>query len=194
MKNFPKKIFIMALEHVKQEIIEHAEAEARKILADAKEQAKKDMDAAHRTLDAFDTELQESLQKELDALEKKYYASMKLASKKVLLLKQKELLDALFQELREHLAQLSKAEKTKIFASLFTAAKKQASIGKIYCAKQDVPLVKTLFSIAEAKEMVGGIIVENKDKTLLLDYSFDSIVASLQENKLQEVTALLFGK
>ena len=184
----------MALEHVKQEIIENAEAEARKILADAKDHAKKEMDAAHRTLDAFDTELQESLQKELDGLEKKYYASMKLASKKVLLQKQKELVDALFQELREHLAQLPKTEKTKILASLYDASKKQVSIGKIYCAKQDVPLVKTLFSTVEAKEMVGGIIVENKDRTLLLDYSFDSIVALLQENKLQEVTALLFGK
>ncbi|MEK6921897.1 MAG: V-type ATP synthase subunit E family protein [Nanoarchaeota archaeon] len=184
----------MALEQVKQEIIEHAEAEARKILANAKEHAKKEMDAAHSTLDVFDTELQESLQKELDALEKKYYASMKLASKKVLLQKQKELVDALFQELREHLAQLPKAEKTKIFASLFDAAKKQVSIGKIYCAKQDVPLVKTLFSTVEAKEIIGGIIVESKDRTLLFDYSFDSIVAALQENKLQEVTALLFKK
>jgi V/A-type H+-transporting ATPase subunit E len=184
----------MALEHVKQEIIEHAEAEARKTLADAKEHAKKEMDAAHRALDVFDTELQESLQKELEALEKKYYASMKLASKKVLLQRQKELVDALFQELRTHLAELPKAEKTKILAGLFDAAKKQLSIGKIYCLKQDVSLMKTFFSNVEAKDMIGGIIVESKDRTLLLDYSFDSLIALLQENKLQEVTAALFGK
>ncbi len=182
----------MALEHVKQEIIAHAETEAKKFFADAMAQAKKEMDAAHQLLDVFDAELQESLKKELDVLEKKYYAHMKLAAKKIILQQQKELVDALFHDLCEHLQQLPKAEKKKLLTSLFAAAKKQCAIRKVYCASSDVVLVKTLFSSVEPKNIIGGIIVENKEETFLLDYSFDSIITLLREQKLKEVTALLF--
>ena len=184
----------MGLEHVKHEIIEHAEREAQKLAAHAKQQAKKEMDRAHAAVDAFDTDIQAQLQKELEQMEKKYSASMKLLSKKFLLQRRKEILEKLFQQLRTTLSSLPKSEKNTLYTLLYTRAKKQCSVGKVYCAKQDMALVKTLTSAVFEQPMAGGIIVESKDGDYLFDDSFDSMIAQLYEQKLQEVTAQLFGE
>ena len=179
---------------MKHEIIAHAEQEAHSITAQAKEQAKKDMQSAHAIVDAFDTDIQAQLQKELEQMEKKYSASMKLLSKKYLLQKRKEILEEVFAQLRTTLSSLPKAEKKALYDVLYARAKKQCTAGNIYCAKQDIALVKTLASAVVEQPMVGGIIVESKDGNYLIDYSFDSMIAHMYEQKLQEVTAQLFGE
>ncbi|MFA6888949.1 MAG: V-type ATP synthase subunit E family protein [Candidatus Woesearchaeota archaeon] len=184
----------MGLEQVKHEIIEHAEREATKIVSHAKEQAKKDIENAHTVIDAFDTEIQAQLQKEFDQLERKYHAGMKLLSKKILLQKRKEILQAIFQNLQITLSTLPKSEKSKILVGLFTKAKKQCIVGTVYCAQQDVALVKSFTNVVCEKPILGGIIVESKDGDFLIDYSFDSMLSQLQEQKLQEVSAELFGE
>ena len=184
----------MGLEHVKHEIIEYAEHEATTIVSHAKEQAKKEMESAHTLIDVFETDVQAQLQKELEQLERKYHAGMKLLSKKILLQKRKEILQNVFQELQTTLSELPKAEKSKILDGLFAQAKKECTVGKVYCAKQDIALVKSFSSAVFEKPLIGGIIVESKDGEFLIDYSFDSMLSQLQEQKLQEVTAQLFGE
>lgn len=184
----------MGLEHVKHEILTHAEQEAKKVVAAAKEQAKMDFETAHQTVDAFETEIQATLQKELDALERQYAAGMQLTAKKILLQKRREVLDAVFQQAAAALIALSNAEKKKLYSILFSQAKKQCTAGIVFCAKQDVSLVKTLCPSVQSIDIIGGIIVESKDSTVRFDYSFDSVLVELQEKKLQEVAQLLFGK
>ena len=183
----------MGLDHVKKEIIDQAEEEAKHIVGAAKEQTKKDTDAGHGIADAFEAEIDAALKKELDSLDKRYYANMQLLSKKILLAKKKELLEQLFEEFSEGLAKMSKAEKTKILQTLVDRAKKQCAIGKIYCASQDVSIVKGFFPAVEQKSLIGGIVAESKDGYYRYDYSFDTMLNQLQERKLQEVYALLFG-
>ncbi len=183
----------MGLDHVKKEIIDHAEEEARHIVGAAKEQAKKDIDAAHGIVDAFEAEVDATLKKELDALDKRYYASMQLLSKKILLQKKKELLEELFQEFSNDLVKMPKAERAKILRMLVDRAKKQCALGKIYCSQQDVSIVRGFFSAVQQKPLIGGIIAESKDGNYRFDYSFDTLLTNLQEKKLQEVYSLLFG-
>lgn len=184
----------MGLEHVKHEIIGHAEHEAQKLMSSAKQQAKKDMDAAHAVIDAFEAEIQEQLAKEIEQLERKYAAGMKLLSKKILLQKRKEILNTLFEDLRSTLSHLEKAEKSRILHALFTKAKKQCTAGTVYCAKQDMAIVRSFASSVKEQQMIGGIIVESKDCNYLIDYSFDSMVHQLYEKQLQEINKLLFGE
>ncbi len=187
------QVFIMGLDHVKKEIIDQAEEEAKHIVTAAKEQTKKDIDAAHGIADAFEAEVDAALKKELDSLDKRYYASMQLLSKKILLQKKKKILEELFQEFSDSLLKMPKVEKTKTLQILVDCAKKQCSIGKIYCASQDLSIVKGLFSVVEQKPLIGGIVAESKDGNYRFDYSFDTMLTQLQERKLQEVYSLLFS-
>ncbi|MBI5073169.1 hypothetical protein HZA99_05090 [Candidatus Woesearchaeota archaeon] len=182
----------MSLEHVKKELKDHAEQEAHKLVAQAKELAKKEMDYAHEGVDAFETEIQAALQKELEVLERRYEAGMKLAAKKVLLEKRKQLLEETFAEAKETIRNLPKAEKTKMLSMLFDRAKKECTVGKVYCAKQDTAIVKTFASQVAEEAMLGGIIVENKEGTMRVDESFDAMMKDIQEKKLQKVAEILF--
>ncbi len=187
------QVSIMSLDHVKKEIIDHAEEEAKQIVSAAKEQVKKDTDISHGIADAFEAEVDAALKKELEALDKRYYASMQLLSKKILLQKKKELLEELFSEFSTSLAKMPKAEKAKILQALVDRAKKQCALGKIYCAAQDVSIVNGLFSAVEHKPLIGGIVAESKDGHYRFDYSFDTMLSQLEEKKLQEVYLLLFS-
>lgn len=182
----------MSLEHVKKELKDHAEQEAHKLVAEAKELAKKEMDHAHEIVDAFETETQAALQKELEVLERRYEASMKLAAKKVLLEKRKQLLEETFEDAKEMIRNLPKAEKTKMLSMLFDRAKKECSVGKVYCAKQDIAIVKAFAPQVVEEAMLGGLVVENKEGTMRIDESFDAMIKDLQEKKLQNVAEILF--
>jgi V/A-type H+/Na+-transporting ATPase subunit E len=185
-------VLIMALEHVKEEIIDHAQSEGKKMVAEAKAEAKKSLDEAHGVIDTFEEETHVALEKELETLEKKYYAGMKMQAKKVTFQARKEVLTQLFADVRGKLEKSPKLERAKMLATLFQRAKKQCSVGKVYCAKQDIALVKKHCKNAVAADMFGGLILESKDGTIRIDYSFDSILAQVEEEKLQDVATLLF--
>ncbi len=182
----------MSLEHVKKEVKDHAEQEAHMIVTQAKELAKKEMDHAHEIVDAFETETQTALQKELEVLERRYEASMKLAAKKVLLEKRKQLLEETFEQAKQIIQNLPKAEKEKMLRLLFDRARKECSGGKVYCAKQDMQIVKTFGSQVVEEVMLGGLVLENKEATMRVDASFDTMIKDLKEKKLQNVAEILF--
>lgn len=182
----------MSLEHVKAEMKDYAEQQAHKFIANAKDLAKKEMEKSHELVDAFEEETQAVLQKELEMLEKKYEASMKLTAKKVLLEKRKQVIEETFTEIKQIIQNFPKAEKTKLLTMLFDRAKKECAVGKVYCAKQDVPIVRTFANQIVEEVMLGGIVVENKEGTMRLDESFDAMIHDLQEKKLQEIAAILF--
>lgn len=183
----------MGLEDVKQDIIANAEQEAKKIVSMAKELVKKEFESAHQLIDSFETDVQDSLQKELDALEKRSAAHMQLTAKKIFLQKRRELLDAVLIETKQVIAALPVQEKKKIYKTLFSKAKKECTIGRIFCAKQDGAIVKGFFPNIKYTEMIGGIIVENNEGTLRIDYSFDSLLHNIQEKKLQNLANILFS-
>lgn len=183
----------MGLEDVKHDIIANAEQEAKKIVTKAKELVKKEFESAHQIVDSFEIDVQESLQKELATLEKRSAAHMQLTAKKIFLQKRRELLDTVVQETKQVIAALSVQEKKKIYRALFSKAKKQCTIGRIFCTKQDAVIVKRFFPHIKYTEMIGGIIVENNEGTLRIDYSFDSLLHNVQEKKLQNIANLLFS-
>ncbi len=183
----------MGLEQVKHEIIGHADAEVKRLLAEAKAQVKQELEGAHTCVDLFEAELHAGEEKESAALEKKYAASMKMQAKKILFQKRKEVLIALFAALRVELSKLPHTKRQKIMSILFQRAKDQCPVGTVYCAKQDFFFAKKLWNQSVATTILGGIIVENPSGTLRIDYSFDTLLQDIEEKKLQEVAKLLFS-
>jgi V/A-type H+/Na+-transporting ATPase subunit E len=182
----------MGLQHVKEEIIEHAQNEAKEIIVQAKSEAKKTLDEAHGVAESFEEETKIHFDNEFAMLEQKYHARMKMQAKKISFQARKKVLADLFVDMRKKLVGLSKEKRTKILGTLYDRAKKQCSEGRIYCARQDVPIVKKYTKNVVVDDMFGGLILESKDKTIRIDYSFDSILAVVEEEKLQDVATILF--
>ena len=70
-------------------------------------------------------------------------------------------------------------------------AKNDIEVAKIYCNKKDLKVLKDFK--AEAADITGGLIAENKEGTVRVDYSFDTMLQNIKENELQSINKVLFG-
>ena len=61
----------------------------------------------------------------------------------------------------------------------------------IYCSKKDVKFLKGLD--AKPVEIAGGLIAENREKTIRVDYSFETLLQGIKESEMQHINKLLFG-
>ena len=64
----------------------------------------------------------------------------------------------------------------------------------IYSNKRDEPFVRshTKITFGGLIETLGGIIVENKEKTLQLDYRYETIAEIIWDRSLKEIAEKLF--
>ncbi len=181
----------MALEHVQQEILHTAEDAAKKILADAKEQVRVEMEHTHTACALLEKQTQELMEKEEEMAVKRMEANKKLIVRKVLLEKKKELLEETFAETKKVLQNMPRSEKVKILRHLFDTAKKEMSIGTLYVGSQDKEIVNAFGIPVQQESMLGGLIAENKEGTVRTDYSFDALLQEIEEKRRHDVAALL---
>lgn len=182
----------MALDKVADEIIESAMKEADALLAEAKRAAAEIAHAAEEQVRLQEREAGEHTQKVADALSRKELASAKLEVKRLQLDARKAVLDEVYSRLTEKIASLDEKEKAKIYKPLLSKAEFEP--GAIYANAKDAALVKKLTDVPVKKaDILGGLLLENKDRTIRLDHSFDTALEALKEDSLREVSRRLFG-
>ena len=183
----------MALDKVAEEIIESAMKEADGLLAEAKAAAAEAAHAAEEQVRLQERDADENTRKLADAMSRKELASAKLEVKRLQLDARKAVLDEVYSRLTEKIASLDEKEKAKIYKQLLSKAEFEP--GTVYANARDSELVKRLAGGVPVKkaDVLGGLLIENKDRTVRLDYSFDTALDALKEDSLREVSRRLFG-
>ena len=182
----------MSLHQLKEEIVKHAEEEARKITEEAHKKETEILSVKKEALRKKEDEKAEMIEKELNALERREIAAMTVETRKYLYEKKTEIMENIFKKAEEELHKLSKKEKTAIINALLRKASKEIEISTIYCNSSDKGFVRTSTEIIADENITAGIIVENKDKTIRIDYSLENTMQQLREQKLQEIAYTLF--
>ena len=118
-------------------------------------------------------------------------ASAELESKKLILEAKKEAIESVFEEARKRIEKLSGKQREDCMNRLLEKAKNDIAVAKVYCSKNDARLVEGFK--AEPSGINGGLIAENADGTVRVDYSFDTMLQNIKENELQEISKILFG-
>ena len=183
----------MSLDSVKDEIIHVAKVEAKKKIATAKKevvQIVKDTQAKSVVLEA-------ALKKELKEHEvfsrNKVDASVALEVKKLSFEKKKEVLETTFMKALEKVDAMDAAKRKTFLKALLAKAEGQMPFSVLYCNVKDSKLLgKGNYAITIDDSISGGIIVENKQGTVRLDYTFRTLFEQLRENALQDIAGLLF--
>ncbi len=181
----------MGLEVVKEEVLKDAKAEEEKLVAEAREEAKRMMKKAEKEIEVLRKKSEEEIRKKIDIIKKQELASAELENKKMLLEAKKDLIENVFAEVKKKVESLDSKKRQDYIEKLLEKIKNEIEVEYVYCNKKDANLVKDFK--AEAADIIGGLIVENKDKTIKVDYSFDSMLESIKENELQEVNKILFS-
>jgi V/A-type H+-transporting ATPase subunit E len=103
--------------------------------------------------------------------------------------------DILNTTYKESLQALSTLPHQKIISSLLKKVDKELpEVATIYSNKRDEHLVRsqTKITYGGSIETLGGIIVENKEKTLQVDYRYETIADIVWDRSLKEIAEKLF--
>ena len=196
----------MGLEVVVDEIKAKGDAQAAKIIADAKAEADAVVAAANKR--AEDIKLaaeKEAAGKTIKAAEQsdrmlvRETASANLIVKREELNAQKELLDKVYAAAEQEIANLPADVHAKAVKELIKQAAGQMTAGEVFCNTRDEAAAKEAlgeisgFSFGGIKDIDGGVIVQSTDGQLTLDYSYKTFMGEVWESSLKDASEILFG-
>ncbi len=181
----------MGLEAVKDEILANAKRQEETLLAEAKKEALSIMKEAESKVAAFREKTEAETKKLIEMINRQEAASAELENKKFVLEAKKEAVEKVFEEARKSIERLSDRKREEHISKLLEKAKNDIEVAKVYCNKKDAKLVKGFKS--EFTGIIGGIIAENRDGTVRVDYSFDALLQNIKESELQKINQILFG-
>ena len=182
----------MGLEKVIEKIEKEGEEKIKNIIQDAKKQAEQTIKNTQKEIDEIAKVKKQELDKKLKLLKIQEKSSIEIEAKKIRLNAEKDILDVTYQEC---LTALESLQHEKIISSLLKKIKEEMSDAKyIYSNKRDEALVRSLSGLTYENNVdcIGGIIVENKDKTLKIDYRYEIIASMIWDHYLGEIADKLF--
>lgn len=180
----------MGLEAVKEEILNSAKEEANSLIAEARKEANRIAKEAEKKIEELQAKSESETKKAFETIKRQELASAELENKKMLLEAKKQIIDATFAEARKKLESLDDKKREAIMKKLLERAKSEMEAAKIYCSKRDAKLAKGVN--VQAADITGGLIAENEDGTVRIDYTFDTMLQSIKERELQNISKLLF--
>ncbi len=181
----------MGLEAVKDEILANAKEQEEALIAEARKEALSIMKEAESRTAEFKEKTEAETKKLAEMISRQETASAELESKKLVLEAKKDSIEGVFEEAWKRVEKLSGRKREEHMNKLLEKAKNDIEVAKVYCNKNDAKLVKGFK--AEPSDIIGGLIAENADGTVRVDYSFDTILQDIKENELQKISKILFG-
>ncbi len=181
----------MGLEALKEEILNSAKEQANSLIAEARKEANRIMKEAEKKIEEMKEKSDIETKKMLDTIKRQELASAELENKKILLEAKKQIIESVFIEAKKRLENLDDKKRESYLKKLLEKAKNDIEIEYVYCNKKDTKFLKG-FNV-EIANIIGGLIAENKERTIRVDYSFETLLQGIKENELQNINKLLFG-
>ena len=181
----------MGLEAVKEEIIRSAKQQESALIAEARKEANRIMKEAESKAEELKARSESETKKAGEAIKRQALAMAGMEGKKMVLEAKKQVIEAVFSEVRKMLASLDDKKREIYFKKLLEKASKELEVSCVYCSKKDAKFAKG-FSV-ESAEIADGLIAENKEKTIRVDYSFETIIENIKDSELHEINKLLLS-
>lgn len=180
----------MSLKDVKEEILRKAGSEASSIIREGKKEVDRIMDESKKQIEEKRKNTELEIKNLLENIEKKEVASAQFEVKKKMFQKKKELLDRVFEVAEKKLISLNDKDKKSYLKKVLDKAKKEIKVKRVYTRKGD----NKFFQGVQVKEsdMKGGLIAETDDKSVRIDYRFETILEDIKEKNLPDIAKILF--
>ncbi len=180
----------MTLEEVKKQLLRKARYYAKKIIREREIEKKKIFDKVNEKVGKKKEIIEKDIRDLKETLEKKEISSTELNAAKALLGEKKKQIDEVFEKVKEKLLNQGKSEKKNIIDKLLKKSSEEVEVARIYCNEKDKSLVNSGKYVKA--DILGGLIAENNDKTIRVDYSYDVLLNTIKEEKLSEISKILF--
>ncbi|MBS3136658.1 hypothetical protein J4401_06930 [Candidatus Woesearchaeota archaeon] len=176
----------MALEEIRQDIVEERKEAVRGIYRAAKAITDTIEKETEKILEEEKRKLEEEFKARIARMKEIAEAEMLRASRQIALERKQELIESSLQQAKNILRE----NNAKYLPKLVEKAKKEINVDKVYCSKEDAKHIKGI-AVKEAN-IDGGIIAENKEATMSIDYSYGTLLGAIKEKSLKEIAGEIF--
>ncbi|MCK4459607.1 MAG: V-type ATP synthase subunit E [Methanosarcinales archaeon] len=182
----------MGLENVVSDILKSAQDEVSAITAERDSEVSKIIEEAKRRGERITGEMVASAEAEAGRISKQELSGANLEVRRMILNMRKEILDETYRQALKRIRELDSAS---LLRSLINAQSGDAT--RVYSSQQDRPTVEQLctdrsINYAGDIDCIGGILLETDDRTVRLDYTFDTIMDEVSERSMKRVSQILF--
>jgi V/A-type H+-transporting ATPase subunit E len=184
----------MGLDIVVKDIQNGAQSEVSRIKAEADAKVAEIINEARNAQKKMLGDSLAQTEEDIKNLHQQLISSANLEVKRIRLNKRKDLLDQVYNKAYESIKSMPASKAEKLLSVLID--KHEADGVRIYSAKNSEALVKKLSSLSYAgniDDSIGGIVLENEDGTVRLDYTYDSILKNVYERSLKQISDILYG-
>lgn len=180
----------MGIEKVKDEVIAKAKKSAAGIIAESQKEAERMINAAEEKAEIRKNTAALETEKELADMKIRELSSAELEAAKMLLNAKKNAIDKVFDEATQRISKMPPSSRKEHINAMVGKAKSQIEIGKLLCSERDIKNIDG-YKIQPAG-ITGGIIAENRDGTVRIDYSYEAIIEKIRREMLKDVAKILF--
>lgn len=181
----------MGLETVLERIRDTGKSEAEAIVAEARRERERLMEAARAEGKALHGRREAEARDQAERRRVQDLARAELDAKRLVLGAQEEALRTVRERVRQRLAASSDAEALR---KLLARHAEEWRSGRVYASARDASTVRSVVGdrFAGTIESLGGVVIESADGRMRLDLTYDSILDDLWEDILKEVAQTLW--
>jgi V/A-type H+-transporting ATPase subunit E len=186
----------MALDNVMKDIVDSAKGEADQSLRNAEAEKAVILQQAQATISEMKRKEEKQLEDAIGRLKRQEISSAELESKKIVLSKQKEILDRAFEATLDDLCNMSALEKKRVFRMMIRSTQDVIKDPKVFCPvgeKGHLDGTPGIASVNEDPNLKGGLLLESQDGSVQIDFGFRTILESVWERELKSLSDILFG-
>ncbi len=182
----------MGLETVIKDIMDAAQAEVSRINAEADAEVSRILEEANDKAKKIKGERLARAEDDIKRLRQQETSSANLEVKRAMLNARKEVLDKVYEKAVESIVSMPSAKKEELLKAIIEQNENNGT--KIYSNKDSEDFVKSSTSLEYAGNIdcIGGVIIENEDGSVRLDYTYDIILKNINEQSLKQTSDILF--
>ena len=185
----------MSLNKVVEDILRRGEEKKREIIQLGEKERDEQILQTDKKIEENRRRSEKRLGSTVEQMEQQELSSAELESKKTLLAAQRRIMEDLRSESLDALANFPAEKRKKLYSKLVTKAKGELGSCYVYSNEADQRLLQLPagMTVGGAIDCAGGLIFESKDRSVRLDYRFESILDEVWNGKIQEIYNRLFG-
>lgn len=185
----------MALDNVIQAILDDGKKEVERTLSEGKTERNKLINEAKIEAQNLKNARNKEGEKYIARLKTQEIARAEIDSKKLILRAQKESLDEVY---KLALQKLSERWGNKLIENILKRHSSEIKNALVFSNEKDrLTVEKSVVSyggrFGGTIDCAGGLIIENKDRTVSIDYRLETILKELWDDSVTEVTTILWG-
>ncbi len=187
----------MSLEKLSKEIISEAQKKALAITEEGNTEAEAIMDKAKKDSQANDRKSGEQTKKILEEISQVELSGLNLLLNKKRMEAKKIVLDEVFEQAKKEIEDMDKAKKAELAKKLCARAQSELPNAKfVYSNESDKKTVSAVkgLTFKDTIDCIGGVIIENSDGSIKINYTFEEILEKVKEENLHEVANRVFAK